>query len=156
MGPAATRDTQILSLRPLVAQIARRLHSKLYSVSLDDLIGWGMLGAIAAVDSHDPARAPLHLFARQRIRGAMLDGVGVLPPCGCDVEPADHRPARPPIEITQALSRLPESQRRVLTIRLTGRTQRETGAMLRVTQQAISRRERRAKWQIRAKYRKAA
>jgi RNA polymerase sigma factor (sigma-70 family) len=156
MGPDATRDSKILSLRPLVAQIARSLHSKLYSVSLDDLIQSGMLGAIDAVDRHDPARAPLHAFARQRIRGAMLDSVGVLPPPGCDEEPADHRHAAPPVEIAQALSRLAEGQRRVLTIRLTGRTQRETGALLGVTQQAVHGREIRAKRKIRAKYRIAA
>jgi hypothetical protein len=97
MGTAATRDIKILSLRPLVAQIARRLHSKLYSVSLNDLIQSGMLGAIDAVDRHDPARAPLHVYARQRIRGAMLDSVGVLPPPGCDVEQADYSRAAPRI-----------------------------------------------------------
>lgn len=71
----ADRENQILRLAPLVrseaARIARRLPP---NVELDDLCSAGAVGLLHAVDSFDPNRgASIETFARQRIRGAILD-----------------------------------------------------------------------------------
>jgi RNA polymerase sigma factor for flagellar operon FliA len=74
-GP--TRAERILSCRRQVLLIAQKLHARLpVSVALDDLIAAGTLGAIAAVDSFDPARGQkLKTYAEPKIRGAMLDSL---------------------------------------------------------------------------------
>ncbi len=69
------RDTQILSLGPLVGYLARRLREHLpLCVDVRDLEGAAWLGAIHAVDHYDGSRrVTLECFARLRIQGAMLD-----------------------------------------------------------------------------------
>jgi RNA polymerase sigma factor for flagellar operon FliA len=59
----------------LVRRIARRIHMRLPpSVELDDLVHEGTVGLLEAIDRYDAQRGvPLHLFARRRITGAILD-----------------------------------------------------------------------------------
>jgi RNA polymerase sigma factor for flagellar operon FliA len=59
----------------LVRRIARRIHMRLPpSVELDDLVNEGTVGLLEAIDRYDAQRGvPLHLFARRRITGAILD-----------------------------------------------------------------------------------
>jgi RNA polymerase sigma factor for flagellar operon FliA len=59
----------------LVHSIARRIHARLpRSVELDDLVNEGFAGLLEAIDRYDGYRSvPLHLFARTRITGAILD-----------------------------------------------------------------------------------
>lgn len=66
----------ILSLLPLVRLIAAHIHRGLpSSVSLDDVISAGTLGAIDAVDHYDwRPGVELKSYAKHRIRGAILDG----------------------------------------------------------------------------------
>jgi RNA polymerase sigma factor for flagellar operon FliA len=55
--------------------MARRIHARLPdSVSLEDLVGAGIVGLINAVDNFDPDRdVKLNTYAEHRIRGAILD-----------------------------------------------------------------------------------
>ena len=68
------REAEILRLFPLVRTIARVVWRQLRYVDLDDLVGDGSLGLVAAVDSYDPARGmSLERYARRKILYAMLD-----------------------------------------------------------------------------------
>jgi RNA polymerase sigma factor for flagellar operon FliA len=61
----------------LVRAIAKKVLDKLPShVELNDLIEDGVFGLIAAAQRYDPARGiPFPVYAKHRIRGAILDGL---------------------------------------------------------------------------------
>jgi len=61
----------------LVKALAREIHRRLpRSVEYDDLFQNGVLGLMEAVQKFDPSkRVPFTLYARYRIRGAILDGL---------------------------------------------------------------------------------
>jgi RNA polymerase sigma factor for flagellar operon FliA len=69
------RDKLILDHVPLLRHIAGRMALDLpASVDRDDLIGYGMLGLIAAADSFETGRGlKFSTFAYPKIRGAILD-----------------------------------------------------------------------------------
>lgn len=71
----------------LVGPIARGIRSKLpVHVELEDLVHDGICGLIDAADRYDPARGvPFAVFAKHRIRGAILDGLRRLDPASRDV-----------------------------------------------------------------------
>ena len=62
---------------PQVHLIARHIWNRLrFAVELDDLIGYGMIGLLNAVERFDPDRGVLlKTYAEHRIRGAILDGL---------------------------------------------------------------------------------
>jgi len=74
---AVERERLILEHLPLVRSIARRVHRRVPpSVLLDDLINSGIVGLIDAVNKFDPRKsADLRIYARHRIRGAILDSL---------------------------------------------------------------------------------
>jgi RNA polymerase sigma factor FliA len=64
---------------PLVRRLARRHHVTAPAADLDDLISWGAMGLLAAVERYDPARDTLFsTYAGFRIRGAILDQLRAL------------------------------------------------------------------------------
>lgn len=68
------REERIRKLMPLVRAIARKKKKKLpSSVSVEDLISAGNLGAIEAVDHHDPTKSNLEGYAQRLINGRILD-----------------------------------------------------------------------------------
>lgn len=71
------RQELISFYAPLVKQVAGRMV--LFTPSgadFDDLLGYGALGLVQAVDRFDPQRGvQFNTFAQSRIRGAILDGV---------------------------------------------------------------------------------
>ncbi|HEV2491464.1 MAG TPA: FliA/WhiG family RNA polymerase sigma factor [Terriglobia bacterium] len=73
----AERDRLIVQLLPLVKRTAFQVREHLPAhVSVDDLVGAGMLGLIDAVRRFDARkRVKLESYARYRIRGAILDGL---------------------------------------------------------------------------------
>jgi RNA polymerase sigma factor for flagellar operon FliA len=74
---AVERERLILEHLPLVRYIAKRVHSRVPpSVMLDDLINSGILGLIDAINKFDPTKlVDLRIYARHRIRGAILDSL---------------------------------------------------------------------------------
>ncbi|MGH9646998.1 MAG: sigma-70 family RNA polymerase sigma factor [Bryobacteraceae bacterium] len=74
---AQERDALILKHLPQVRMIARRIHGRLpESVSLDDLVSYGTLGLISAIDRFDRSRTfQLKTYADHKIKGAILDGL---------------------------------------------------------------------------------
>jgi RNA polymerase sigma factor for flagellar operon FliA len=73
----ALREKLILHYAPLVRQVAARLGIGIPGViDREDLIGYGMVGLIQAVDRYDPTRrVKFETFARQRVRGAIVDAL---------------------------------------------------------------------------------
>jgi RNA polymerase sigma factor FliA len=71
----ATRDRLILTYAPLVKYVAGRLGSGLPShVDESDLVSYGLLGLIDAIERYDPDRdVKFETYAIQRIRGAIID-----------------------------------------------------------------------------------
>ena len=74
-GGALDRDALILDHVPLLHHIVGRMSWDVAGyVDRDDLLGWGMLGLIAAADTWDPARGlRFSTFAYPKVRGAILD-----------------------------------------------------------------------------------
>jgi RNA polymerase sigma factor (sigma-70 family) len=68
---------------PLVKNIAKKVLTKYYypaTLNFDDLISWGTLGLIAAIDHYDPNNDPnkntkFSTFAYMHVYGAILDGI---------------------------------------------------------------------------------
>ena len=77
--PAESRDRQKMLLlhMPQVRLVAKSIWDRLrFAVELDDLIGYGMIGLVKAVDRFDPDRGILlKTYAEYRIRGAIFDGL---------------------------------------------------------------------------------
>ncbi len=75
MNPS--RDDQILQHQGLVHHVANSVwHMIGKAVPLEDLIGYGQIGLIEAIDRFQPeARCQFSTYAYYRIRGAILDGL---------------------------------------------------------------------------------
>ena len=72
-----TREERILKHMPLVRAIAARVRESLpVQIELDDLVHAGVLGLFDAVDKYDSSKnVVFHLYAKHRIRGAILDSL---------------------------------------------------------------------------------
>jgi RNA polymerase sigma factor for flagellar operon FliA len=73
----AEREHLILKFAPLVRHVVGRLAIVLPQVyDRDDLLGYGTIGLIEAVDRYDPSRgASFETFAAERIRGSIVDAL---------------------------------------------------------------------------------
>jgi RNA polymerase sigma factor FliA len=76
----AVRDRLILTYAPLVKYVAGRLGSGLPAhVDEGDLISYGLLGLIGAIDRFDPSlEIKFETFAMARIRGSIIDELRTL------------------------------------------------------------------------------
>jgi len=74
-GDQLLRDRLILTYAPLVKFVAGRVGASLPShVDEQDLVSYGLLGLIGAIERFDPDRAiKFETFAMARIRGAIID-----------------------------------------------------------------------------------
>jgi RNA polymerase sigma factor FliA len=74
------REIIVRRYLPLVRRVARRFLGRAAAhADLDDVIAWGALGLLDALDRFDPAREALFAtYARFRIRGAILDQLRML------------------------------------------------------------------------------
>jgi len=74
------REVILRRYLPLVRRVARRFRNgSATPAEIDDLIAWGMLGLLDALERYDPAREALFAtYARFRIRGAILDQLRAL------------------------------------------------------------------------------
>jgi RNA polymerase sigma factor for flagellar operon FliA len=77
--PESTCDRQQMLLLhlPQVRLVAKSIWDRVrFAVELDDLVGYGMIGLLNAVERYDPSRGILlKTYAEHRIRGAILDGL---------------------------------------------------------------------------------
>jgi RNA polymerase sigma factor for flagellar operon FliA len=74
-GDQAARDRLILTYAPLVKYVAGRLGSGLPAhVDEGDLVSYGLLGLIGAIERFDPARdIKFETYAIARIKGSIID-----------------------------------------------------------------------------------
>lgn len=77
MSGALDREQMILRYLPLVKQMAGRLKVKLPPhLDREDLVGYGVLGLMDALDKYDPGRGiKFETYASRRIKGAILDAL---------------------------------------------------------------------------------
>src|ERR1700681_1605623 len=76
----AVRDRLIVTYAPLVKYVAGRLGSGLPAhVDDEDLVSYGLLGLMSAIDRYDPERdVKFETYAIARIRGAIIDELRAL------------------------------------------------------------------------------
>ena len=74
-GDQALRDRLILTYAPLVKYVAGRLGSGLPNhVEESDLVSYGLLGLISAIERYEPSRdVKFETYAVTRIRGSIID-----------------------------------------------------------------------------------
>ena len=79
-GDRALRDRLILTYAPLVKFVAGRLGSGLPAhVDEGDLVSYGLLGLIGAIERYDPEREiKFETYAISRIKGAIIDELRAL------------------------------------------------------------------------------
>ena len=79
-GDKTLRDRLILTYAPLVKYVAGRLGSGLPAhVDDDDLISYGLLGLIGAIERYDPDRdVKFETYAIARIKGSIIDELRAL------------------------------------------------------------------------------
>jgi RNA polymerase sigma factor FliA len=79
-GDKALRDRLILTYAPLVKYVAGRLGSGLPAhVDEGDLVSYGLLGLIGAIERYDPERdIKFETYAIVRIRGSIIDELRAL------------------------------------------------------------------------------
>ncbi len=79
-GDQAIRDRLILTYAPLVKYVAGRLGSGLPAhVDENDLVSYGLLGLIGAIEKYEPERGiKFETFAISRIKGAIIDELRAL------------------------------------------------------------------------------
>jgi RNA polymerase sigma factor for flagellar operon FliA len=74
---AQEREQRIIDYLPLVKYLASRMQARLPAhVELSDLVNYGIIGLMDAVDKFDPNRGvKFKTYAELRIRGSILDGL---------------------------------------------------------------------------------
>src|SRR5215510_15562669 len=79
-GDPGIRDRLILNYAPIVKYVAGRLGSGLPAhVDEGDLVSYGLLGLIAAIERYDPERdVKFETYAIARIKGSILDELRAL------------------------------------------------------------------------------
>jgi RNA polymerase sigma factor for flagellar operon FliA len=71
-------EGQLVWVKAAARKLARRAGP---AAEWDELYGWGAEGLVEAARSFDPERGvPFAAYARQRVRGAMLDGMRAMSP----------------------------------------------------------------------------
>lgn len=111
---AAYRDL----VRPIAARIARNLPGH----SLADLEQSGAVGLLQAAERYDPARSEMFpIYARLRIRGAILDSLASHRRLGTDAGPEESEGESATeavflLELRAAVARLPLPQRYILAL----------------------------------------
>ena len=105
-------DSSVTNQYTLVRRVAYHLRSRLPSnISTDDLVQAGMEGLLQAKSAFDHSRGiNFELFAKTRIRGAMLDEVRRISFSTRSVVSTKREHEKVISELTQALGRAPKNQ----------------------------------------------
>jgi RNA polymerase sigma factor for flagellar operon FliA len=106
----ALRDRLILTYAPLVKYVAGRLGSGLPAhVDEGDLVSYGLLGLIGAIDRYDPERdIKFETYAIMRIKGAIIDELRALDWVPRSVRSRAREIERAIAELEAKLGRAPE------------------------------------------------
>ena len=108
-GDQALRDRLILMYAPIVKYVAGRLGSGLPAhVDEGDLVSYGLLGLISAIERYDPDRdVKFETYAIARIKGSILDELRALDWVPRSVRSRARQIERAMSELESKLSRAP-------------------------------------------------
>jgi len=108
----ALRDRLILNYAPIVKYVAGRLGSGLPAhVDEGDLVSYGLLGLIAAIERYDPERdVKFETYAIARIKGSILDELRALDWVPRSVRSRARQIERAMAELEAKLSRAPTDE----------------------------------------------
>jgi RNA polymerase sigma factor for flagellar operon FliA len=111
-GDAAARDRLIMTFAPLVKYVAGRMRSALPShVDEADLISYGLVGLIGAVERFDPGRrVKFETYAAVRIKGAIIDELRSLDWVPRSVRARAREIERKSAELERKLQRVPTDE----------------------------------------------
>jgi RNA polymerase sigma factor for flagellar operon FliA len=111
-GDQALRDRLILTYAPLVKYVAGRLGSGLPAhVDEGDLVSYGLLGLIAAIERYDPDRdVKFETYAIARIKGSILDELRAMDWVPRSVRSRAREIERAMAELESKLSRAPTDE----------------------------------------------
>lgn len=106
------REELVLKFLPLVKKMALQMRERLpLHVEVDDLVSEGSLGLLDAIRKFDTSKnAKLQTYARQRIRGAMLDGLRSLDHASRDSRKKERKAETVYRELQMRLGRSPDDQ----------------------------------------------
>src|SRR5438034_1082704 len=162
------RERLILTYAPLVKYVAGRLGTGLPAhVEEGDLVSYGLLGLMNAIERYDPGRdIKFETYAISRIKGAILDELWTISSSGGDTVSLidtlqDPNADDPSLEMTRtevrealalAIAKLPERERTVITLYYYEElTLREIGEVLGVTESRVSQLHTKAILRLKAK-----
>ena len=128
-GDRAVRDRLILTYAPLVKFVAGRLGSGLPAhVDEGDLVSYGLLGLIGAIERYDPDREiKFETYAIARIKGAIIDELRALDWVPRSVRARARDIERAIAELEKKLHRAPSDEEIATKL---GMTEDELGASL--------------------------
>jgi RNA polymerase sigma factor for flagellar operon FliA len=128
-GDRAVRDRLILTYAPLVKFVAGRLGSGLPAhVDEGDLVSYGLLGLIGAIERYDPDREiKFETYAIARIKGAIIDELRALDWVPRSVRARARDIERAIAELEKKLHRAPSDEEIATKL---GMTEEELGASL--------------------------
>jgi RNA polymerase sigma factor for flagellar operon FliA len=111
-GDRALRDRLILMYAPIVKYVAGRLGSGLPAhVDEGDLVSYGLLGLISAIERYDPDRdVKFETYAIARIKGSILDELRALDWVPRSVRSRARQIERAMAELESKLSRAPSDE----------------------------------------------
>jgi RNA polymerase sigma factor for flagellar operon FliA len=109
---AQLREEIVVQYAPLVRYVIGRLALRLPpGTDHEDLLGYGTIGLIEAVDRFDPSRGvKFETYAIQRIRGAIIDQLRRLDPVTRGIRQKAAQIERAMSEISMAEGRMPEDE----------------------------------------------
>src|SRR5437762_5822234 len=116
------RDRLIVNYAPLVKYVAGRLGSGLPAhVDEGDLVSYGLLGLIGAIERYDPGRdIKFETFAMSRIKGAIIDELRALDWVPRSVRSRAREIERAIAELESKLGRAPTDEEISAKIGITG------------------------------------
>src|SRR5919205_563882 len=106
------REELILQYAPLVKYVLGRTAVSLPgTLTSDDILSYGTIGLIQAVDRFDPTQGvKFETYAIRRIRGAILDAIRSLHPISRDANRRAREVEHAYDSLTQRLGRLPTEE----------------------------------------------
>ena len=118
----ALRDRLILTYAPLVKYVAGRLGSGLPAhVDEGDLVSYGLLGLISAIDRYDPDRdIKFETYAIMRIKGAIIDELRSLDWVPRSVRSRAREIERAIVELERTLMRAPTDEEIAAKVGISG------------------------------------
>ena len=116
------RDRLILTYAPLVKYVAGRLGSGLPAhVDEGDLVSYGLLGLIGAIERYDPDREiKFETYAIMRIKGAIIDELRSLDWVPRSVRSRAREIERAIVELERTLMRAPTDEEIAAKVGITG------------------------------------